>query len=453
MRDLTKGNIYISFILFAIPLVFSGILSQAYNMLDTVIAGKFLGESGLAAIGATSQAVTLASSVFWGFGAGFGIYVAKLFGAKDYHKIKSYIYNVLLIMTLIVLLFSMMIIIFSNIILKVLRVESDIWHDSRIYFNIYIAGLFAVILNNTFIHIMNAFGTSSFSFCMSLVSAVLNVSGNILSVVVLKLGVAGISLSSVLTALVVDVCFVFKLKSYFIRLGVVNERFKLSVAPFRHTLRFTLPTSLQQTAMYISAFAISPIVNGIGSAATASYTVIMRIYDINAGIYQNSSKTLGNYVAQCVGAGKYNKIRKSLFVGLVQAILLTLPVVLLCIIYAKPVNAFFFPKGYAGEALDYAVLFSRIYLPFILFNLINNLFHSFFRGVAAMRLLIIATVLGSVFRIAASLIFSYFLAMDGVYIGWVVSWIAEAVFMFAVYILKFRTTDMIQSFVAQGLNK
>ena len=70
-----------------------------------------------------------------------------------------------------------------------------------------------------------------------------------------------------------------------------------------------------------------------------------------------------------------------------------------------------------------------------------------------MRLLIIATVLGSVFRIAASLIFSYFLAMDGVYIGWVVSWIAEAVFMFAVYILKFRTTDMIQSFVAQGLNK
>lgn len=450
MRDLTKGNIYKSFILFAVPLVFAGILSQAYNIIDTMIAGKFLGENGLAAIGATSQAISLASSIFWGFGAGIGVYIAKHFGAKDYHRIKTDIYNVMLIMTLAIIVLSLLFIIFSDILLNILKVENNIHKDAKVYFVIYIAGLFAIVANNTFMHIMNALGASSFPFFMSLVAAVLNISGNILSVTVLGLGVAGIALSSVFAAVAVDICYIFKLRRCYKEFGVDRDKVNFGFSAFRPTLRYAVPTALQQTAMYISAFAMSPIINGIGAAATAGYTVVMRVYDINAGIYQNSSKTLSNYAAQCVGAGKYGKIRKGLFVGLIQGVLFVLPVILVCSIFAPTVNSLFFPEGYVGESLDYAVLFSRVYLPFILFNLINNLFHSFFRGVAAMWLLIAATVIGSVTRIAAGLAFAALFGMEGVYIGWVISWIAEAIFMLAVYLLKFRNTAMIQSYAERS---
>lgn len=449
MRDLTKGNIYKSFILFAVPLILSGVLSQAYSILDTVIAGKFLGQDGIAAIGATSHAISLISSVFWGFGGGLGIYIAKLFGAKDFRKLKSDIYNVVLILLAALLLCSLLLLIFRNGLLELLNVEASIRKDAEIYFCIYMAGFFTIILSNTFSHIMNALGASSFPFYMSLISAVLNILGNILSVTVLDLGITGIALASVLAAVVVDLCYMIKIKSCLKELGVDRQEYRLDLSSIRHVVRYGGPVALQQTAMYISAFLISPIVNGFGAAATASYTVVMRIYNINASIYQSSSKTLSNYAAQCVGAGKYDKIRKGLFVGLLQSVIFVFPVVLCCSIFAKPVCALFFPSGYAGEALDYAVLFARVYLPFILLNLINNLFHSFFRGIAAMRFLIVATVLGSVIRFIASFAFSSLWGLEGVYIGWAVSWLAEALFMLAVYLLKFRTTPMLQRFIEQ----
>ena len=84
MKDLTKGNIYKTFILFAIPLILSGVLSQCYNLIDTVIAGKYLGDTGLAAIGSTSAFVTFCSSIFWGFANGASVQIASLFGAKKY---------------------------------------------------------------------------------------------------------------------------------------------------------------------------------------------------------------------------------------------------------------------------------------------------------------------------------------------------------------------------------
>ena len=133
--------------------------------------------------------------------------------------------------------------------------------------------------------------------------------------------------------------------------------------------------------------------------------------------------------------------------GLFQGLLFTLPAILICAIWANPINASFFPEDYAGEALNYATRFSRVYLPFIVLNLINNLFHSFFRGIAAMRLLIFSTVLGSAVRLGASLLFSSFFGMEGIFIGWAISWLAEALFMAAIYFTHFRTAEMIQQAV------
>ena len=88
MKDLTKGNIYKVFFSFGLPLVLSGLLSQLYGIVDTSIAGQIFGDVGLAAIGATAPFITFISSVFWGYGVGFSIYVARLFSAKEYKKIK-----------------------------------------------------------------------------------------------------------------------------------------------------------------------------------------------------------------------------------------------------------------------------------------------------------------------------------------------------------------------------
>ena len=110
----------------------------------------------------------------------------------------------------------------------------------------------------------------------------------------------------------------------------------------------------------------------------------------------------------------------------------------------------FFPDGFSGKAFEYAVCFSRYILPFAFVNLINNLFHSFFRGIAAMNYLIIATVIGSVGRIAAGIILSRALGMAGVYIAFIVGWTAEAIFVSVIYLLKLRNSKMIQKFIEKN---
>ena len=120
MKDLTRGNIYKTFILFAIPLVLSGVLSQCYNLIDTVIAGKFLGDNGLAAIGCTAAFISFSSSIFWGYAAGASIHIAALFGARKYRDIKAAVYHNLGTLTAASVAFGLLVVLCDDWILRFL---------------------------------------------------------------------------------------------------------------------------------------------------------------------------------------------------------------------------------------------------------------------------------------------------------------------------------------------
>ena len=122
LKKLTDGNIYKTFILFAIPLVLAGILSQGYNMIDTVIAGKVLGSDGLAATGTSAAFLTFLTSVFWGYCNGFSIYVARLYGANEYKELKSAIVNNVVMVFIVGILIAVLVFIFRESIMDFLKV-------------------------------------------------------------------------------------------------------------------------------------------------------------------------------------------------------------------------------------------------------------------------------------------------------------------------------------------
>ncbi|MBQ8683771.1 MAG: hypothetical protein IJ518_04585 [Clostridia bacterium] len=441
MKDLTSGNLYKNFILFAVPLVLAGLFSQAYGLVDTMIAGQYLGAEGLAAIGATAQAVSLLSSLFWGFSAGYGVYIGGLFGARQYSRIRRELATVIPALMLVELAVGLLTVVFHRPLLSLLQVDPAVRQEAGLYFCIYMGGLFLILQNNTFLAVFNALGSSGFPFGMSVVAAVLNVGGNLLSVTVLDWGVAGVAVSSVFAALVVNVGYLLKLRGYFREMGVAGEPLRPAWDSLRRCFGYGAPVALQQTAMYVAGFVISPLINGLGASASASYTVVMRLYEINAAIYQNSAKTVSNYAAQCVGAGKYAGLRRGLGVGFLQGVVFVLPTLLICCLCARPICALFFPEGFVGEAMTYAVRFARLYLPLVVFNVVNNLFHAFFRGVAAMRWLVIATVYASVLRIVASLVLIPLWGMDGLFAGWVFSWVGEVALVLLVYGLLFSSPE------------
>ena len=427
MKDLTEGNIYKTFIIFAIPLVLSGLLSQAYGVINTIIAGKFLGEDGIAAIGSTTAIIEFITYLLWGFSAGFSILVARLFGAKDYENMRKCIYSNCIVMIGTVVVINLFAILFIRPVFSFLNIDKSIYNDAAVYYVIYLLGMIFIIFNNTGVHVMNALGMSAYPLKMSILSTIMSVGGNIISVTVFKAGVLGIALSSVISAFVIDICYIVKLKKCFAELNIPEKSKFFDFGILKKSFRYSIPVALQQSAMSFTSLWIAPLINGISASATAAYAVILKIYSVNSNIYQNSTKTLSTYTAQCVGAKKFNQIKKGVLVGFLQANMFLLPVLAVCIIFSKKICASFFPGGYSGDALQYTIDFVLFFLPFIVFNLINNLFHGFYRGTGAMGLLILVTCIGAVSRIVFSEIFTPAHGIYGIYLGLVLSWITEAI--------------------------
>ena len=428
MKDLTRGNTVKTFITFAIPLVLSGILAQAYNTIDTVIAGKILGEDGLAAIGATADFITMVSSIFWGYSVGFSVYIAQLFGAGDFRKIKNAIVSTVLVLASFAALLAALFVVFHEGIFSLLKVDKSIYKETFAYFSVYIIGLFFITSNVFGMHLMNAFGESTFPFIVSIISAVLNVSGNLIFVVLLGMGTEGLALASVLAALAVDIAYVIRISAIFLKMGLGGERFKFGFSHISASLAFALPNMTQQTTMYLAGTFISPIINGLGKAATAGYSVSGRIYNTCTAIYHNSTRVLANYSAQCVGAGKTGEIKKGVKIAVIQGACFVAPVLILLVIFPEFSCSLFFEETAESRAMDYAVMFTRYFLPFCFFQMLCNIFHALFRGVKATKHLLASTVIGAASRVIATLIFANFLGMKGVFIGWIISWITETAY-------------------------
>ena len=432
IKYLYDGNIYKNFILFAFPMVITGVLSQLYNTVDTIIAGACIGEKALGAIGALSPLISVFTSVVWGMGVGFGVYIALLFGKKEYDKmIKAF--NAFTLFTLaLCVVFSLLSVFCCEWILDIFKVAPEIRADAGIYFKTYMIGIFFITFSNCGVYVLNALSSGTFPLYMSIISSVINIGGNLLTVMVFNMGVMGLALSSVVAAFVVSVVYIVWIWSFGKKIGVKNVFAPDFKVLFMGT-GYMLPPTFQQLIMYAVSMLLSPLVNGLGYAMTSAYTIICKVYDFVATVYQNSSKTLGNYVAQCVGAKKYSLIKHSIFVSFVQALIFVLPFIVLCVAIPEAITSLFLPGEYSAETFEYSVMFIRIFMPMIVLNSVNNIFHNLYRGLKDKAILVISSSFGGIVRLVLSYVLTAKLGMKGFYIGWAISWAAEAIFSIIIY--------------------
>ena len=432
MKDLTSGNVYKTFFLFGFPMVLSGLLAQMYGIIDTSIAGKLIGETGLAATGVTSPLTTFLSSVYWGYGTGFSIYIAKLFGAREYLKIRRAVATFFAIQIAFTAVMVAVCLGFHKQIFDLLNVDETLREEAYAYYSVYVAGLCFIVFNNSFLSILNAFGISGFQLCMSAAATILNIGGNIL-LVKLGMGVKGLAISSVFAGGVVDILYIFKLRSCYKEMGVASEKFSLKAQGFKESFAYSLPNTAQQMVMYLSSLLLSPLVNGLGKEAPAAYSVALTLFNLIAAVFGNSAKALSNYTAQCMGLGKCDRIKKGLGAGALQGAAFALPFLLVCAVFPDTVCSLFFKSDASELTKNYAVLFARVYAPMMILYGVNNLFHALYRGTKASVCLFTSTLCGAAVRYAASAMLIAKLGMNGFYLGWAISWAAESVYAIVLY--------------------
>ena len=436
VKNITEGNVYKNYLQYAAPLIFSSLLSSLYSTVDAVIAGKFIGEYAMGAISATSSFDDLFRSFFTGFACGFSVYIAQLFGRKNYGAVKRNAVSMIVFISGVSFLASFLAILFRGPILDYMNIDPVLRRDSEIYFVIYTASYLFTYVNMILLRTLYALGITSFSLLTSIVSAVINVGGNLVAVLVLDWGVAGLACSTFLSILAMTVIYGYLLVKVFRELKCEKVSYRFRFATIRESLSLTLPAAIQKMAFFATGIFYAPALNGLGAAATTGYSVMNKLYNFCAQSFWNMCSAVDCHTAQAAGEGNVQKVRRGLKAGLWMNLAVMTPFVLLFSVFAKPLASVFFPKGYEGLALEYTVRFFKVYAVFLYANMMGHLMHSYMRSIGQVKTVLWVTLFGSSVRVIATLLLVPVLGMDGVYQGLVLSWVADGALSVIFYFVR-----------------
>ena len=329
-------------------------------------------------------------------------------------------------------------------ILHYLNIDEVLYKDAETYFVIVTTCYTFSFINCISLFTLYALGVTSFSMYISLVSTVINIGGNLLTVLVFDMGVAGLACATVLSVIASTAIYAALLLRVFKSLHCEKRPFRLNLRCVKNSLVYTIPTALQKMVFHVTGIFIAPTINGLGADATTGYSVMGRMYDICGQSFWNMTSAVDCHTAQAIGAGEHKKLNKGLFAGLVMNTAILTPFVLIFVIFANPIASIFFPAGYTGTAMSYAVRFFQVYAAFLYVNMLGHLLHAYMRSIGRVNTVLWITLMSSAVKIAATLLLVPHFHIDGVYIGQSLNWVIDAVICVVIYFLFYYSEEKIK---------
>lgn len=395
-EKLYEGNMRKKYLLYALPLILSALLSQSYSFINSMMIGHFIGSEAFAATAATAQLIDFVSSTFWGYLSGIGIYVSVLFGKGAYDKILNVIKINLLLSTIVSIAVSILGNVFCEQIFTVFKVDELIYQEAQRYFRVYVCGYLFFQFNWGFLYISNGMGMTKLPMIASLVSGVFNVLFNYVFLGCLGKGIEYSALSSILsTALIAIIYMVFYIR-LFKAMGVKQKGIQFSRSALQQSMSYGAPTMFQQMIMYGGGAMISPLVNTCPIPAISGYDIANKARTLLLAVYQNSGKANTTLVAQAMGAGRIDKIKQGIKLGVTQGLALFGLCMGLFLALARPFAQLFLDPVLETQSVQVSVNIIQFLLPLSLFNVFNNLFHGIFRSVGSGMLMFVSTLIYAV---------------------------------------------------------
>ena len=334
---------------------------------------------------------------------------------------------------------SALLIVFRNPLFDFLKVDDVLRRDTEIYFVITIGVYFIRCIERVLGQVLPAMGVTSYTLYVSIGSSLLNIVGDVVAVAVFRMGVAGLALATVFSTLCQVVTYLILIVRAFRGLPVEKGRYRFRFSDVAASFRYTLPTALQQVAFHGVSLFVAPPINGLGAAATAGYNVANRIYSLSSTSIWNLTSAISCYTAQCAGEGSLKKIPKGLRAGFLLNTVTLVPVLALCLVFARPVVSIFFPTGFEGDSFLYALRYVQVFLPFLLIQMVEHVFHSYLRSVGAVGHVFWISLFGALVRLVTTYLLVPVLGMDGVFLSQIFSWVADTAVTLVLYCARYRT--------------
>ena len=432
-QNMTSGPITPQLVRFTVPLVLGNLFQLTYNAADSVIVGRLVGEDALAAVGTSNPLMTLAILFINGMCLGAGILVSTAFGAGDYGRLEKQVSTTAIAGGVFSLAFSLLCILLATPLLQLMQVPAEVLPIASSYLRVVFAGLIFTFFYNFLAATLRALGDSQSALYFLMLSAVLNIFGDLFCITVMGWGVEGAALSTVASeALCCLCCAVYiQIRVPVLRLGKKWLVFEPSL--LRQTVSYGWTTAMQQGTVQLGKLAVQAVVNTMGVSAMAAFTAASRVDDFAYTPQQNIGHAMTTLMAQNRGAGNSDRVRKGFLAGMRIEAVYGLLIMAVCFFGADPIIRLFADDP---EVVDLGVRFLRLVSLFYLFPSATNGIQGGFRGIGKLQITLNSSLLNMGGRVAAAALLVLVFHMDiealpwSYGVGWVCMLIYELPLLF-----------------------
>ena len=420
-KDLTVGEPQKVLWQFCLPLFGSIIFQQLYNIADSLVAGKFVGENALAAVGNSYEITLIFIAFAFGCNIGCSVIVSQLFGAKQYSEMKTAVYTTLIAGAVLCAVLMAGGLALCRSLLELINTPAEILDDSMLYLNIYILGLPFLFFYNIATGIFSALGDSKTPFIFLAASSTSNIAVDILFVTAFKMGVAGVAWA---TFLCQGVSCILAILVVLRRLAGVKTERRAAIFSWRLLGKISviaIPSILQQSFISVGNIIIQSVINSFGASVIAGYSASVKLNNLVITSFTTLGNGISNYTAQNIGAQKMDRVKQGFRAGLKLVWILCVPL-FLAYFFAGRYLVFLFMDNSTGPAIDTGIQFLRILSPFYFVVSAKLVADGILRGAGLMRNFMIATFTDLILRVALAIGLAKVFGSIGIWCAWPIGW-------------------------------
>ena len=433
-KDLTVGKPQTVLWKFCMPLFGSIIFQQLYNIADSLVAGKFIGENALAAVGNSYEITLIFIAFAFGCNMGCSVVVSKLFGARNYKEMKTAVYTACIFSGFVCILLMLIGILGSGMLLRLIRTPEEVFADSKLYLDIYAWGLPFVFFYNIATGIFSALGDSKTPFYFLAISSMSNIAVDIWFVKAFHMGVAGVAWA---TFLCQGISCILAMIVVFKRLAKIEEKEKaplFDLQLLKQIVVIAIPSTLQQSFISIGNIMIQSIINGFGAPVMAGYSAAVKLNNLVITSFTTLGNGISNYTAQNLGAMKLERIKQGFGVGIKLVWMLSLPLFLLYFFSGNIVLKLFMDNP-TELAMHTGIIYLKILSPFYFVVSAKLVADGILRGAGMMKKFMIATFTDLILRVLLAFCFSRTaLGATGIWCAWPVGWCIATILSISFYL-------------------
>ena len=434
-KDLTIGKPSTVLWQFCLPLFGSIIFQQLYNIADSLVAGKFIGEDALAAVGNSYEITLIFIAFAFGTNVGCSVIVGQLFGAKRFRELKTAVYTTLIAGGVLCAVLMAGGFLLSFELLHLINTPENVMADSKLYLDIYMLGLPFVFYYNIATGVFSALGDSKTPFLFLATSSTANIAVDILFVTAFRMGVAGVAWATFLCQGVSCVLAVVVVFRRFKTIGTAEKAPIFSWHLLKRIAVVAVPSILQQSFISVGNILIQGIINSFGSAVMAGYSASIKLNNLVISSFTTLGNGISNYTAQNLGAHKFDRIHAGQQAGLKLVWLLCIPIAVLYFFGGRGVVSIFMDSP-GGEAMNVGIQFLRIVAPFYFVVSAKLVTDGVLRGSGMMRQFMIATFSDLILRVVLAKQLSGMLGSVGIWLAWPIGWVVGTVLSLMFYCMK-----------------